>query len=321
MIALVGPTGSGKSELALLLAEAFDGEVLNCDSIQVYRGLDIGSAKLPPSARRGIPHHLLDIATLDQELTAGSYARLARQVLYQVRDKRHLPIVVGGTGFYLRALLDGLSPAPARHEPLRARLRALAERRPALLHRFLRIHDPTAALRIHPNDRQKLVRALELTLLAGQPATRTQSAPRDRLPGFAVLKLGLAPARAPLCEQLDQRSAAMFRDGILEETQRLLESGSRPQAKPFQSLGYKQALAVLSGQLALDQAIRECQAKTRQYAKRQMTWFRHEPGIEWLHGFGSDPAVQQQALAVARAFLAGQEGRPRTAALSTQPPT
>jgi tRNA dimethylallyltransferase len=285
------------------LAEIFRGEIVNCDSIQVYRGLEIGSAKTPASARRGIPHHLLDILNVDQELSAGAYSRLARSVLAEVRTRGHLPIVAGGTGFYLRALFDGLSPAPTRHEALRTRLRAIAERRPAVLHRFLRIHDSTAALRIHPNDRQKLIRALELTVVAGQPASRTQAAPRDRLEGFTVLKLGLAPPRALLCERLDHRSAAMFRDGLLEETQQLLESGAPPQATALQSLGYKQALAVLAAQLTVNQAIQECQTKTRQYAKRQMTWFRHEPGMEWLNGFGSDPEIQQQAVEASGTFL------------------
>lgn len=302
-IVVAGATGSGKSELALLVAETFRGEILNCDSIQAYRGLDVGSAKLPAGERRGIPHHLLDIVSLDQELSAGAYSRLAREAMQEVRKRGNLPIVAGGTGFYLRALFDGLSPAPGRHEALRRRLRALAERRPAALHRFLRIHDPVAALRIHSNDRQKLIRALELTILAGQAASRTQSAPRDRLEGFAVLKLGLAPGRDLLYERLNHRSAAMFRGGLIEETKRLLEAGAQPDAKPLQSLGYKQARALLAGELTVDQAIRECQAKTRQYAKRQMTWFRHEPGIEWLPGFGSEPAIQQRALEAVRRFL------------------
>jgi tRNA dimethylallyltransferase len=306
LVAVVGPTGAGKSELALVLAEAFQGEIVNCDSIQVYRGMDIGSAKLSLAARRGIAHHLIDVISVDCELTAGAYSRLGRQALAGIRTRKRVPIVAGGTGFYLRALLDGLSPTPSRHEPLRLRLRALAERRPAALHRFLRIHDPAAALRIHQNDRQKLIRALELTLLAGQPATHVQSAPRDRLQGFAVLKLGLAPDRTLLRERLNQRSAAMFHSGLLEETKALLEAGFSSQVKALQSIGYKQAQEVLSSQLPLDEAIRECQVRTRQYAKRQMTWFRHEPDIVWLHGFGSDASVQQQAFALTRAFLARQ---------------
>ncbi len=309
LIVVLGPTGAGKSELALVLAEAVGGEILNCDSIQVYRRLDIGSAKIPALARRGIPHHLLDIIDIDEELTAGAYSRLAREVLAGVRSRNRVPIVAGGTGFYLRALLDGLSPAPRRDEPLRARLAAIAERRAGALHRFLRMHDPDTARRIHSNDRQKLIRAVEITVLAAQPVTSVQSAPRNRLEGFAVLKLGLAPQRDALNERLNQRAAAMFRNGLLEETKALLDSGVSPEAKPLGSLGYKQAVKVLRGELAVEDAIRECQIRTRQYAKRQMTWFRAERDVHWLTGFGADLHIQQQATRLAAAFVAANPER------------
>lgn len=302
LVVVLGPTGSGKSELALTLAEAVRGEIVNCDSIQVYRQLSVGSAKLPPEARRGIPHHLLDAIEIGQELTAGDYSRLARQALFAIRAQGGVPIVAGGTGFYLRALLDGLSPAPPRSESLRARLRALAQRRPAALHRFLRLHDPVAAQRIHWNDRQKLIRALEITLLAGRPVTQTQSLPRATLAGFAILKLGLAPERALLSERLNQRSAAMFQHGLLEETRALLEAGFSAETKPLRSLGYKQAVQMLQGRFTLEQAIRECQAKTRQYAKRQITWFRAEPCVHWLNGFGWQETIQTEALAQVQSF-------------------
>lgn len=305
LVVVLGPTGAGKSELALMLAAAAQGEILNCDSIQVYRGFEIGAAKLPISERRGIPHHLIDIIDANQELTAGAYARAARETLADVRSRSRVPIIVGGTGFYLRALLDGLSPAPSRNEALRTRLNALAARRPAALHRFLRIYDPATAGRIHSNDRQKLIRAVELMLLAAQPVTKTHSAPRDGLQGFAVLKIGLAPSRALLSERLNQRAAAMFHNGLLEETKALLASGVSPQAKPLQSLGYKQAVSVLFADRTRQDALRECQTKTRQYAKRQMTWFRAEPDVHWLNGFGSDPLIQAQALTAMREFLEG----------------
>jgi tRNA dimethylallyltransferase len=304
LIAVLGPTGAGKSELAVLLAEALNGEILNCDSIQVYRGLEVGAAKIAVSARRGIPHHLMDIISADQELTAGAYSCIGREILAAVRKHGRVPILAGGTGLYLRALLDGLSPAPSRDEPLRARLRAVADRRPAALHRFLRIYDSAASRRIHSHDRQKLIRAVELMLLTRQPVTKTQFSPRDRLEGFAVLKLGLRPPRSLLYERLNQRSAAMFSNGLLQETQALLDSGFSGRAKALQSLGYKQAMRFLSGEITLDAAIRECQSRTRQYAKRQLTWFRAEPGVEWLNGFGSDPAIQQQGLGLAHSFLA-----------------
>jgi tRNA dimethylallyltransferase len=305
LLAVVGPTGAGKSALALHLAQALHGEIVNCDSVQVYRGLEIGSAKLPAGQRRGIPHHLVDIVDPGGELTAGAYASLARAALDDLKIRGVLPIVAGGTGFYLRALLAGLSPAPPRDSGLRVRLTALARRCPAALHRFLRHHDPPSAARIHPNDHQKLMRAIELTRLAGQPASRVQSFPRHGLTGFRILPIGLHPSRPSLQQALDARSAEMFRRGLIEETRALLDSGVDPRAKSLQTLGYKQAVEFLSGQLPLADALLECQSKTRQYAKRQMTWFRADPAIHWLPGFGSDPAIQEEALRLARQFLAG----------------
>lgn len=299
----MGPTGAGKSELGLALAEAFHGEVINCDSMQVYRGLQVGSAKLSIEARCGIPHHLIDILDIDEELTAGAYSRLARKVLEDLRSERILPIVVGGTGFYLRALLDGLSPAPPRDKQIRARLRAVAARQPRVLYRFLRSRDPDAASRIHPNDHQKLIRAIELTLLAGQPASKTQSSPRDSMQGFTALKLGLAPSRPLLYKRLDQRSARIFETGLFAETKTVLEAGFSPAAKPLQSLGYRQAIEVLANRMEIGEAIRECQTKTRQYAKRQITWFRREPDVSWLPGFGDEIPIQQQALEITQRFL------------------
>jgi tRNA dimethylallyltransferase len=308
MLVVLGPTGTGKSELALNLAEAFGGEIVNCDSIQVYRGLQIGSAKVPVEARRGIPHHLIDILSLDEQLTAGAYARLARAVFQGLGADGKLPIVVGGTGFYLKALLDGLSPAPGRDERLRARLGEIAARRPLALHRFLRVRDPQGARRIHPHDRQKLIRAIELTLLAGS-ATKTQSLPRDSLRGFNILKLGLAPQRTLLYERLNERSAHMFQNGLLAETKALLDAGVLPSAKPLQSLGYKQAVNVITNHTDFREAIQECQTKTRQYAKRQLTWFRREPDINWLTGFGGEKRIQQEALEITGKFFRESSNR------------
>jgi tRNA dimethylallyltransferase len=300
LLVVLGPTGAGKSRLALHLARALGGEIVNCDSVQIYRRLEIGSAKLSLPERCGIPHHLLDIVEPGGELTAGAYASLARAALGDLKTRGVLPIVAGGTGFYLRALLAGLSPAPSRDPQLRVRLAALTGRRPAVLHRFLRRHDPVSAARIHENDHQKLIRAIELTRLAGQPASRVQSSPRPALAGFRVLQIGLNPPRRLLREALDARSEEMFRGGLIEETRALLESGLDPHAKSLQTLGYKQAVELLNGQLTLAGALQQCQIKTGQYAKRQMTWFRSDPGIRWLSGFGSDPAIQEEALALAR---------------------
>ena len=303
LIVVLGATGAGKSDLGIRLAARFGGEIVNCDSVQVYRGLDLGSAKSRISERQGVQHWLLDILDLSEELTAGFYARLAREAIATIHAGGRVPVVVGGTGFYLRALLDGLSPAPGRDEPLRRRLAKTAGRQPRALHRFLRRHDPEAALRIHPNDCQKVIRAIELTILARQPATRTQSAPRNALQDVAVLKLGLAPARDRLYERLNERSAWMFAHGLLEETKALLESGYSADTKPLQSLGYKQAVQVLAGKLSVEEAVRECQTKTRQYAKRQLTWFRAEQGVEWLCGFGGEEAVCAAAMQRVQEFL------------------
>lgn len=305
LLVVLGPTGGGKSELGLYLAERFAGEIVNCDSIQVYRGLDIGSAKTPLRERRGIRHWLIDIIDLDQELTAGAYARLARQSISEIHASGRIPIVVGGTGFYLKALIEGLSPAPGRDEQLRSRLARTAGRRPGALHRFLQARDPEAAARIHPHDHKKLIRAIELTILGRQPASRTQALPRDGIQGAAILKLGLAPDRSLLYQRLNERSAWLFANGLIEETQHLLDLDYPANAKPLQSLGYKQAAKFLTGEISGMEAIRECQTRTRQYAKRQMTWFRGEMDVNWLHGFGGDEAVQNRAAALAETFLGG----------------
>lgn len=297
LIAVLGPTGSGKSELALQLAESFGGEVVNYDSVQLYRGLDIGSAKIPHAQRRSIPHNLLDIAGVDQDITAGAFVRLAREVLTDLAERKKLPVLVGGTGFYLRALLAGLSPAPGRNSGLRNRLEQVAVRRPEALHRLLRKQRSQAADRIHPNDHQKLIRAIEL---ASCPDV---TAPRQALEGYTFLKVGLCPERSELNRRLDERSALLFERGLVQETEALLRGGSSPDAKPLLSLGYKQAVAFLAGRLGLEDAIRDCQTKTRQYAKRQMTWFRSEPGVHWIPGFGIDTTVQERALGLTRDFL------------------
>jgi tRNA dimethylallyltransferase len=281
--------------LAQALATSFRGEIVNCDSVQVYRGLELGSAKTPEAQRSGIPHHLLDVIPPNEELTAGSYVRMAVEVLAAIRSRGTLPIVAGGTGFYLRALIHGLSPAPTRNEALRARLIELARRRPAALERFLRRRDAAAAGRIHPNDHQKLMRAIEL---AGHAA-----APRQALAGFRVLKIGLNPERALLNQKLNDRTEWMFANGLLDETQALLQAGVSPSSKALATIGYRQAVSVISGGVPLAEAIADCRLRTRHYAKRQLTWFRAEPDVHWLSGFGGDPAVRQEAHALVRAFL------------------
>ncbi len=300
---VLGPTGSGKSDLGLHLAETFSGEVVNCDSLQLYRHFDIGTAKLPPAGRRGIAHHLLDVLDPGSAFNAGEYARLARRVLAEISGRDRLPIVVGGTGFYLRALLEGLVPAPSQDEVLRARLSRRAERRPASLHRWLSALDPPAARRIHPHDTNKLIRAVEVCLLARRPQSELYTAPRDALRGFAALKIGLDPPRAQLFSALDERSSRMFEDGIVDEVRRLLARGIGEEAKPFESLGYRQALAVVRGRCTIAEAIASTQVETRHYAKRQLTWFRREQNVHWLAGFGHCSVTRDSGVELVKDWL------------------
>ncbi len=303
LVAVVGPTGSGKSELSLEIAQQLDGEIVNCDSLQIYRYFDIGTAKLPPGERRGIPHHLLDILLPDQLFTAGEYTRRARAVLVEIAARKRLPVVVGGTGFYLRALIDGLFPGPQRDETLRARLAARERHRPGSLHRILRRLDPAAAARIHPNDAPKTVRALEVSILTRRPLTANLAGGRDALRGFRVLKLGIAPPRAALYQRLDQRLKRMLEAGLIEEVRRILVLGYPPSAKPFESHGYKQVIQMLNGELTLEEALYYAQRNTRRYAKRQLTWFRQEPDVDWFAGFGDDQYIQTAAIRRVCEFL------------------
>jgi tRNA dimethylallyltransferase len=298
LLAVAGPTGSGKSPLALHLAERFSGEIVNCDSLQLYRGFDVATAKLPPAQRRGVPHHLIDVLDPGDVYSAGDYARDARRVIGEISARGNLPIVAGGTGFYLRALLDGLPALPPRDPRIRERLASSETPR---LHRILERLDPRAAQRIHPRDRQKLIRAVEIRILTRHPAPPSDSA--NPLVGYRALVLGLNPDRAALYTLLDARAGEMFRSGLLKEVERLLENGATGREKPFESLGYKQALAHLRNAMPLAEAIAATQIETRQYAKRQWTWFRRDQSIVWLDGFGSDPAIQQRSAGLVRAFL------------------
>ena len=311
MTAVLGPTASGKSDLALVLAERFAGEIVNFDSVQLYKGFDIGTAKVPPAERRGIPHHLLDAVDPGENVTAGDYARRARGVLGEIGERGGLPIMVGGTGFYFRALVDGLFPGPARDRALRARLIARAAERPAgYLHRLLGRLDPEAAGRIHPNDQSKLIRAIEVCLISRAPMSALWKQGKDALEGYEALRIGLNPPRDDLRERIETRTRQMFQAGLIGEVQRLLDRGVDRGARAFGALGYKQALAHLDGPLTLEQAVEETIVQTRRYAKRQMTWFRREPEIQWLPGFGDDEAIQEQGTAAVEAWLAGVRRKP-----------
>lgn len=294
LMVLLGPTASGKTALSLHLAERLQGEIVSCDSVAVYREFEIGTAKPSREERRRVPHHLIDIAGPDEVITAGDYSRLARQAVGEVAARGHLPIVVGGSGLYLRALVEGLFPGPPRSEALRARLRErAADRGPDYLHRLLRRFDQAAAQTIHANDVPKVVRALEVSISARAPMTGLWQKGRDPLRGFSILRIGLNPDREALYQRINQRARAMFSSGLLEET-RTLAARYGVSAWPLSSLGYKQAMQHLRGEMSLDQAITAAQQGHRNYAKRQMTWFRREPDVHWIAGFGSDPAVQQE---------------------------
>jgi tRNA dimethylallyltransferase len=304
LIAVAGPTGTGKSELALRIAEAFGGEIVNCDSLQVYRYFDIGTAKLPLVERRGVPHHLIDIVDPDELFTAGEFARLARRTIAEISARGHLPILAGGTGFYIRALLDGLFEGPERDQPLRDRLAAREARRAGSLHRLLRRFDSSAAAKIHPNDVPKVTRALEVCLVTRRPVSELFRQGRDALRGYRVLKLGLLPDRDALYRKLDARCTEMFTSGLLEEVNAILARGFAPSCKPFESHGYKQALQQIRGELSPRDAIFYAQRRTRQYAKRQITWFRREPSLVWLKDFGDSAEVNAAATEKTAAFLA-----------------
>ena len=289
-VLLLGPTGSGKTTLSLALAECFNGEVVSCDSVAVYRGMEIGTAKPTCEERARVPHHLIDVAEPNEPFTAGEYSRQARAALKEIAARGKLPIVTGGTGLYLRALTEGLFAGPARQEDLRARLKRSVERHGAeWLHRVLGRLDAGSAARIHANDTAKLIRAIEVCVAAGQPLSDVlgdEEKNRDPLTGFRLLRMGLNPPRAELYARLDARCAAMFAAGLVEETRGLLEKYGP--VKALDSLGYRQALAVLAGTLSEQAGIEAAQQGHRNYAKRQMTWFRREPEVQWVEAFGDE---------------------------------
>jgi len=291
---VVGPTGSGKSALALSVAQQFGGEIVNCDSLQLYRGFDIGTAKTPAGERRGVPHHLFDVLSPQESYSAGEYAREARKVIAEISGRGRLPVVVGGTGFYLRALLEGLPILPGRDDRLRERLQERERLHPGSLHRLLTRLEPGAAARIHANDIQKTIRALEVRLLTQQALPPPAEA--HPLEGYAVIKLGLDPDRAALQQRLETRTRVMFQTGLIEEVLGLLAKGATGNEKPFEALGYKQALLHSRGVATLEQTIESAIVETRQYAKRQRTWFRRDREIHWLLGFGDGNGILDQAI-------------------------
>ena len=293
LVAIVGPTASGKSALGVKLAERFGGEVVACDSTQLYRGFDIGTAKPALDERRGIPHHLVNVLDPQDDATAGGYRQMALQILQGLRKRGRLPVFTVGTGLYLRALLEGLANVPQRSEELRERLRAsIDEHPPGYLHRILKRLDPQAARKIAPADEQKLIRAVEVCVLARKPISAVHSTGRVPLEGWRILKVGLMLPREKLNERINARTDAMLEQGWMREVQVLLDSGLNENAKPFDFIGYRELRAVLRGERTLQEARDAIRQGTRRYAKRQLTWFRKEPSVRWFSGFGDDAAVQ-----------------------------
>jgi tRNA dimethylallyltransferase len=309
LIAVVGPTASGKSALALRLARELDGEIVSCDSQQVYRGLDIGTAKPSPQERRLVPHHLLDVAEPQEGFSAARYALLARAALQGIRERGRLAVVAGGTGLYLRALLQGLFEGPARDAGLRARLATLAERfGDTRLHRLLARLDPPAAARIAPRDRVRVVRALEVRWRTGRPITEAQGRGAEPLRGFRVLALGLAPPREALRRAVEHRTRRMLAEGLVDEVRGLLARGLGDSAPALRSIGYRQAVAVARGAMPEEEAEAVIVRETMRLAKRQVTWFRHQqPGLLWFEA--SDAAREHALRWLGRVDERGASGR------------
>ena len=295
-VAVVGPTASGKTALGVELALAFGGEIVNCDSVQVYRRVEIATAKPTAEERRGVPHHLLDFVPPEVNFSAGEWAREAARVVREIEGRGRLAILVGGTGFYLRALRQPLFVGPPTDAPLRRRLAALRERRGAEhLHAMLGRLDPETAARLSQRDWPRVQRALEVYFQTGSPLSlrrEERPAPPDFAPRIRVL--ALAPPRDELYRRIDARAERHFRAGLVEEVRRLLDDGVPASSSALGSHGYRRVVEYLRGGRSLESAVEQTKLDVRHYAKRQMTWFRREPGVEWVEGFGDDPAVQDR---------------------------
>ncbi len=299
IIALVGPTASGKSDLGIALALRFGGEVINCDSVQVYREIEIATAKVPLSERRGIPHHLIDFVAPEANYTAGDWARDAAQKIDEIEARGALPFIVGGTGFYLRALRQPFFPSPPTDERLRARLTRIRERRGMEhLHEMLRRVDEEAAMKLSKRDWPRVQRALEVRFQTGRRMSE-QATERPEAPASAsrIRVLALAPPRAEIYRRINERAEAHFRAGLVEEVRELLARGISPQAPALGAHGYRRVVEYLQGERSLESAIEQTKLDVRHYSKRQLTWLRREAGVEWFEGTGDQPEIQKHVAA------------------------
>lgn len=298
---IVGPTASGKSELGIRLALAFDGEVVNLDSVQVYRGIQIATAKVPLSERRGVPHHLIDIVEPTDNFTAGEYARVADRTIQEIESRGRMALLVGGTGFYLRALISPLFEGPKTDLGLRARLARLRDKRGAEhLHRLLGRIDPQAALTIQPRDWSRTMRAIEVFFQTGSRISASQpDAPPPPEHAARIRVFALNPPRDHLYDLINRRAEVMFERGLVEEVESLIASGVPADAKAFQAHGYRRVVEYLQGRRSREDALNQMKLDTRHYAKRQLTWWRAWPDVKWIGHFGNEEAAFNEA----RAFL------------------
>jgi tRNA dimethylallyltransferase len=303
LIAILGPTGSGKSLLGSSLAARFRGEILSCDALQIYRGMDIGTAKATRAERDLLPHHMLDLREPCDEFSAGDYQRLARKALDEIRGRHRFPFVVGGTGFYFRALTEGFFEGPGRSPWLRARMqRIVARRGPCSLHAALRNVDPDAAARIARADAARIIRAYEIYLMTGRTMTAWQQRPRDALHGFRLLRLGISWPREVLYRRIDRRVEEMFESGFVAEVQTLLGRFSR-ECAAFKAIGYRQIAEHLEGKCSLDCAKETTKRESRRYAKRQLTWFRACGDTLWLEATRDPADLELRAAQLIAKFL------------------
>ena len=298
LLALVGPTASGKSDLAVKIAQTFGGEIVNCDSMQMHRLLDIGTAKPSAELRGKVPHHLYDIIDPADFFSAGKYMLEARKICKEVCSRGRVPIVTGGTGLYLKVLLEGIFEGPGREMEIRDRLEKIAQRKGLkYLHNLLRKRDPKAFHRIQSTDRIRVFRALEIYLKTGNRISDLQDM-KEPLEGFTILKIGLELSRSRLYDRIDRRVFKMFHDGLVEETESLLNQGYNADSKCFEALGYCHVISSILGKISKEVAVEMTQRDTRRYAKRQMTWFRKDPQIHWIKGPGEEEFALERALGI-----------------------
>lgn len=286
LVIILGPTGVGKSATSIKLAKKLGGEIINCDSMQVYRGFDIGTDKLTPDEREDIPHHLLDIADAGTQFTAADFAKLALKAINLILKKKKLPIIVGGTGLYLKALLDGLFPGPSGSSRLRFKLEKEAQEKglESLAEKLKKI-DPEYYQLIGRNDKMRIIRALEVYELTKKPISEQFLNTKSYLEGLHIIKIGLTLTRSDLYKRIEERVDKMFKKGIIKEVESLLERGVDETSPPFRALGYKYVLKYLKEEMSLEEAISLTKRDTRRYAKRQLTWFRKMEGIHWFSPF------------------------------------